>query len=377
MDPKDRTSTGGRVLIVSASMGAGHESVARELARRLQRDGHQTEVVDFLDAFPWRLGQGLRRMYQLQLQYAPWSYEATYKMWMRATPLVAFVTFPMTWLTRRRLLEWIERFQADAVVATYVVAPLVLGRARRLRLLAVPAAVVVTDFAVHQLWTHPGMDLTVCVSPASAQLARRYTRHTAAFGPLVADRFFAAPDRASARAALGLPAQGALALMVSGAWGAGDVADSVAEVAATGRVTPIVVCGNNKELYERLVGRPGMHVYGWTDQMPALMAACDVVIENAGGQSCMEAFAVGRPVVTYRPIPGHGKHNASVMAQVGVNQVAHGPAELDAALARALGEPGQASAAAARRLFDGDAAGAIGALVRPGGASVAPAERSA
>jgi UDP-N-acetylglucosamine:LPS N-acetylglucosamine transferase len=297
-------------------------------------------------------------------------------MWMRATPLVAFVTFPMSWLTRRRLLEWIAEAKADAVVATYVVAPLVLGRARRRRLLEIPAAVVVTDFAVHQLWTHPGMDLTVCVSPASVELARRYTRQVASFGPMVTERFFDPPDRASARAQLGLPAQGALALMVSGAWGAGDVVSSVAEVVATGRVTPVVVCGNNKELHDRLAGRPGMHVYGWTDQMPALMAACDVVIENAGGQSCMEAFAAGRPVVTYRPIPGHGKHNAAVMQQVGVTQLADTPAELDAALVRALGEEGAGAAAAARKLFEGDAAGAIGGLVRAGRAAPRP-ERSA
>src|SRR5581483_348684 len=128
VDPKDRSSSGGRVLVVSASMGAGHESVARELARRLERDGHEAVVVDFLDAFPAGLGAGLRRMYQLQLQYAPWSYEATYKMWMRATPLVAFVTFPMSWLTHRRLLAWIVEHEDDAIVAPYVVAPLELGR---------------------------------------------------------------------------------------------------------------------------------------------------------------------------------------------------------------------------------------------------------
>jgi UDP-N-acetylglucosamine:LPS N-acetylglucosamine transferase len=344
-------------------MAAGHETVARELACRLRRDGHQTQIVDYLDALPGRLGPALRRFYQLQLQYAPWSYEATYRMWMRATPLVAFVTLPMSRLSFRRMLAWIAEYQADLVVATYVVAPLVLGRARRRKKLGIPAAVVVTDFAVHQLWSDSGLDLTVCISPASARMAGQYTDRAVAYGPMVNERFFTAPDQATAREKLGLPAAGALALMVSGSWGAGSVEDSVAEVRATGRVTPVVVCGNNKALYERLVGRPGIHVYGWTDQMPTLMAACDVVIENAGGQSCMEAFAVGRPVVTYRPIPGHGKHNAVMMAQVGVNQLALTPPELDAALERALGEPGRASAAAARRLFTGDAAAAIGALV--------------
>ncbi|HEX3611907.1 MAG TPA: hypothetical protein VHU88_09500 [Sporichthyaceae bacterium] len=366
MAPKDRSSSTGRVLIVSASMGAGHETVARELAHRLRRDGHEARIVDFLDALPGRLGPALRRFYQLQLQYAPWSYEATYRMWMRATPLVALVTLPMSWLSRRRMLAWIADYQADLVVATYVVAPLVLGRARRRKQLAIPAAVVVTDFAVHQLWADSGLDLTSCNGPASARMAGQYTDRAVAYGPMVNERFFSAPDQAAARAELGLPADGALALMVSGSWGAGSVEDSVAEVAGTGRVTPVVVCGNNKALYDRLRGRPGMYVYGWTDQMPTLIAACDVVVENAGGQMCMESFAVGRPVVTYRPIPGHGKHNATMMSEVGVTQLAQTPEELAVALDRALGPQGDEAVAMGSKLFAGDAAEAIAALIGAG-----------
>ncbi|MEE3921714.1 hypothetical protein V2I01_36055 [Micromonospora sp. BRA006-A] len=40
--------------------------------------------------------------------------------------------------------------------------------------------------------------------------------------------------------------------------------------------------------------------------MPALMRAVDVMVENAGGLTCQEALAAGLPVVTYRPIAGHG-----------------------------------------------------------------------
>ena len=38
--------------------------------------------------------------------------------------------------------------------------------------------------------------------------------------------------------------------------------------------------------------------------MPRLMAACDVMVENAGGLTANEAFAVGLPVVTFLPIAG-------------------------------------------------------------------------
>jgi UDP-N-acetylglucosamine:LPS N-acetylglucosamine transferase len=154
-----------------------------------------------------------------------------------------------------------------------------------------------------------------------------------------------------------------LALIVSGAWGAGEVERAVADVAATGRATPVVVCGRNKVLQDRIAARGDAHVFGWTDQMVKLMAACDVVIENAGGLSCMEALAVGRPVVTYRPIPGHGKHNAEVMQSAGVTQLALTGPELAAALERALDSAGRVAATVGVRLFDNDPAPAIAELI--------------
>ena len=43
-----------RVLVISASMGAGHDGAARELAARLRAAGHHAEVRDFLDSGPLR-----------------------------------------------------------------------------------------------------------------------------------------------------------------------------------------------------------------------------------------------------------------------------------------------------------------------------------
>ena len=36
-------------------------------------------------------------------------------------------------------------------------------------------------------------------------------------------------------------------------------------------------------------------VLGWTDDMAGLMAACDVMVENAGGLTSLEAMAAGLP----------------------------------------------------------------------------------
>jgi processive 1,2-diacylglycerol beta-glucosyltransferase len=118
------------------------------------------------------------------------------------------------------------------------------------------------------------------------------------------------------------------------------------------------VCGRNDRLRRRLSSRGSGWVFGWTDQMATLMAAADVLVENAGGLTCMEAFAAGLPVVSYRPIAGHGKGNAKDMEAAGVAALAH-PAALREALDATLGPDGARRRAAGRAMFAGDAAADI------------------
>ena len=180
-------------------------------------------------------------------------------------------------------------------------------------------ATFVTDFAVHPLWTHPGVDLHMCVHPQSAEAAAaRSGRAATAPGPMVPERFHAdLPDRDTARQALGFDSNERLVLVVAGAWGIGDVNKTFETIIGSGCYTPLVVCGNNEQLRKKLQARDGGHVLGWTDEMPTLMAAADALVQNAGGLTCMEAFASWLPVVSFEPIAGHGKDNAEQMAEAG------------------------------------------------------------
>ena len=101
------------------------------------------------------------------------------------------------------------------------------------------------------------------------------------------------------------------------------------------------------------------------------MAAADVLVENAGGLTCMEAFAAGLPVVSYRPIAGHGKGNARDMEAAGVAALAH-PADLGAVLEATLGLDGQRRRREGLAMFAGDAAQDI---VQLGAAAMADGAR--
>ena len=323
-----------RVLIVSASMGAGHDGAARELARRLEARGHTTKIVDFLDMPPLGIGSFVKWSYQLQLRLAPWSYEFLYRLWYVVPflwgPLVAFDT----WVTRRAFQRAVAELDPDVVVTTYSLSALVLGRMRKKGWLRVPAATYLTDFAAHPLWVHPSIDLHIAVSPIAAETAAQRTGTPArAPGPLVNERFRTErPDRRIARRALGLADDERAVLVVAGSWGVGEVVSTVERISANGRYHPITVCGRDEELKARLEERGLGTVIGWTSEMPSLMAAADVLVENAGGLTCMEAFAAGLPVVTFQPIPGHGKDNAETMARAGVNRYAEDTDALYAAI---------------------------------------------
>jgi UDP-N-acetylglucosamine:LPS N-acetylglucosamine transferase len=153
-----------------------------------------------------------------------------------------------------------------------------------------------------------------------------------------------------------LPA-GPVALVVAGSWGVGEVAEAATEIAATGLATPVTLCGRNEALRERLT-RAGIGVpLGWVADMPALIRASDLVVQNAGGLTSLEAMAAGVPVITYRCLPGHGTTNAAALDEAGLASWVREPAGLAPALHGVLaGRLGADQRAAIAELFAAPAA---------------------
>lgn len=377
-----------RVLIVSATVGAGDQGNALELARRLRRQGHTVEVRDFLDAAPFGLGRALSKSYEAELRHAPWSYELTFSIWYKMPFLLPPLAALLSVFTRRPLLRWVSQARADVVVSTYPVATQVLGhlrsrakrRWRKRSALHVPLASFVTDFGYHPFWAHRGTDLNLAVHPATASSVQRRTgKPSIPCEPLVPPRFeLSRARRQQQRALLGLGTDELGVLISSGSWGVGDVRETFELLANHPGLVPVIVCGRNTALREQLeelahAKRLRAVVLGWTDDMAGLMAACDVLVENAGGLTSYEAMRAGLPLVSFRPLPGHGRRSADAMARAGVSLlVKDGQALLQRVVE--VGRPGparQAQLGHAAGLFSHDAAievaqlGALGAPPLP------------
>jgi len=304
-----------RVTIVSASVGAGHDGAAAELARRLRGIGYHVDVHDFLDMLPGRLGRSLSAAYLWQLQFVPRSWEILLKMLQWCRPLATLVSLSCR-LASRKMRQAIGP-HVDLVVSTYPLASQALAGMKRRGELQAPVVTYLCDLSVHRLWVAKDTDLHMAVHEVSARQARRLgARRVAVTGPAVAPNFRPATsheERVLARVELGLPASGRLVLVFGGSWGVGDIERTAADIAETGIATPVVLCGTNDALRSRLAESGVGVALGWVRDMAVAMRACDAVVQNAGGLSSLEALATGLPVITYRCLAGHGRTNAAAL----------------------------------------------------------------
>jgi UDP-N-acetylglucosamine:LPS N-acetylglucosamine transferase len=321
---------GPSVLIVSGSVGAGHDGVARELAARLTEAGASVVVRDYLDAVSRPVTLLLRDFYTATVALAPTAFDILFRRFERRG-LSWRIEQAVCGLAKPTILAWAHEARADVVVATYPPAAQTLGALRAEGRLTVPAMTYLTDPAAHISWLHPGVDRHLAVTAATAEhAAAHYGVTLDVAGPLVPARFARRlhPDEVAAlRRELRPDADRPLALVATGSLGLGDVLETTGDVAAAG-FTAVVLCGRNESLRRRLAGRRGVVALGWRPDVDRLMQACDVLVQNAGGLSFTESLVAGLPAVTYRPIPGHGRANAQVLDGAGLAPWARTPTEL-------------------------------------------------
>ncbi len=328
------------VSIVSGSFGAGHDAAAREIRACLAEHGIRADIHDIVDLLPPGLGRALKAVYLRQLRSVPASWG-----WLlrrldgtgeggpsRLTRLIATVTAAAS----RRIIDDVAR-GADAIVSTHPLASQSLGQLRLRGLVTQPVFTYLTDLSVHRLWVHNGVSAHLALHDVAAVDARDHgARIVHVVRPAVARSLReVAPihaGRAMLRVRFGLPATGRLCLITGGSEGVGELAETAADVAACSDLHPVVLCGHNDHLRRRLEHRADVTALGWVCDMPSLFAAVDVVVQNAGGSTSLEALAAGLPVVSYRCIPGHGETNAAALDRAGLAPWVRRPADLCEAL---------------------------------------------
>jgi processive 1,2-diacylglycerol beta-glucosyltransferase len=325
-----------RVLILSANVGEGHAAAARALSEQLEAgpDDVEVTVIDGLRGMGPVLRYVVEDGYRTQLRFMPWSYSFYYWL-LEHVAAIRFVT--RTLLCRlggRRLRRKIEEHAPDVIVSTYPAVTVVLGRLRRLGIVKCLTVATITDMTGLFFWAQRGIDMHLVMYDASLAPVERIagTGSVQLVRPLIAAAFLEPRARDAAREELGFAPDGKVIVVSGGGWGVGDLAGAVGELSQIPDATLVCLAGKNdlirEKLGSRFAGNPAVRVLGFTDKMPALLAAADVLVHSTGGVTCLEAMARGCPVVSYGLPVGHAKINTQAMADLELVRLANSTAEL-------------------------------------------------
>jgi processive 1,2-diacylglycerol beta-glucosyltransferase len=219
-----------------------------------------------------------------------------------------------------RLRAHLDAQPADLAISVFSTAASAVSRLAD-RYPGMTHIVFCSDVTPHRLWIHRNVDLYLVTSQTARAAVLRFQPDARVLVvPIpVREGFYAPPTQEEARASLGIAGYARCVLLMSGAWGLGPLADAASALAAAG-VQVLAVAGRNARLEARLRAaarhQPGLHVFGFTERIPALMAAADLVVTSSG-DTCSEARLVGRPLLLLDVVQGHGRDNLQHELELG------------------------------------------------------------
>jgi UDP-N-acetylglucosamine:LPS N-acetylglucosamine transferase len=360
--PTHRVPGPRRVLILSADVGEGHAAAARALAEQIEDSPEQAEVtiIDGLAAMGRVLRPVVEDGYRVQLRLMPWTYTLVYWLLEHVGPIRWLARRLLYLLGSRPLARRLAEYDPDVIVSTYPAVTVVLARLRRTKVVHCPTVATITDLTGLFFWAQPGIDMHLVMYGESMPSVERIAGQGSVrlVRPLISADFLGPRCPLQARRALGLPEEGRMVVVSGGGWGVGDIEGAVRELRGLEEVSSIVcLAGRNEELEERLKSafaeEPDVRVLGFTDKMPQLLAAADVLVHSTGGVTCLEAKAAGTPVVSYGLPVGHARLNTRAMATLDLLRLANNTDELREHVQASFAEAGAAESAPTRRPAEG------------------------
>ena len=307
-------------LLVSGSIGMGHDVLAGGCATVLRGQGWSTATADAMRMLDRGGGAAGEATFRTMLG-VPGLYDAVHFGALRTGNRLALAASS---LARRRLVpslrEYLEQCPTDLVISVFATGAAAVSTLAP-EFPAMAHVVFCTDATPHRLWVQRDVDMYLVTSEVAELAVLRFEpdARVQIVPPPVRPAFHQPLSQPRARAWLGIPPGERCVLVMSGAWGLGPVAAAAAALADAG-LQVLAVAGRNERLARKLAAlasvQPAVHAFGFTDRVADLMSAADLVITSSG-DTCTEARTVGRPLLLLDVVQGHGRDNLQHELELG------------------------------------------------------------
>ncbi len=318
-----------RIVVLSASVGAGHVRAAQALQAAFNAGGFPGEArhLDVLTttnaAFRTLYSKGYLELVNKAPTFLGWLYDRTDVPWKSHRLQDAFEKLNLVSFVRL-----LSDLRPNWALCTHFLPAGIIQWLRQEHGILLPQAVVVTDFDAHAFWFFQHVEhYFVAREEARIYLERGgVPSERISVTGIPIDPVFATPkDKGAMRRKHGMAEDLPTLLLSVGGFGLDIAAQILGSLLAMRRPVQVVaVAGKSADVRARLervaAGAPPshrIHVLGFTTEMDELMAAADLLIGKAGGLTSSEGLARDLPLVIVNPIPGQEERNSDHLLEAG------------------------------------------------------------
>jgi processive 1,2-diacylglycerol beta-glucosyltransferase len=320
-----------RILVLSASVGAGHLRAAQavELALREVLPDATVRNLDVLEMTNAAFRRLYGKAYLDLVNKAPHVLGYFYDLLdqpRRPKSRRDRLRLAVEKLNLRTFIRFLRDDPWDLVINTHFLPAEIIASLRRAERLTTPQVTVTTDFETHRLWVNQPCEHYFTATQEGALYLHSWgvpAGDTTVTGIPVHPVFAKPKDRDACLKKHGLLGDRAVVLQLAGGFGVGPIVKLHQALRDVARPTELVViAGRNEKVRAELEALPPsprhrVKVLGFTTEIDELMAVADLVVSKPGGLTTSETLARGAVMVIVNPIPGQESRNSDYLLENG------------------------------------------------------------
>lgn len=320
------------VLILTATIGHGHNAVAKSLENQFSKMNINCRVVDMYETVSPALKSIVSYGYLLSIQSVVHArtvgvkyYNAMEKLY-KPSKNKGISSLPTKTIAKELKKEF-DLFSPDVIICTQVYCAHALNLMKHRGLISCPVIGIITDFTVQAHWA--GTKYIDYISVPTDKLSYQLKHKNISMDRIIATgipinpSFAVTTDKSQAKKELGLDPNLPTLFVMGGSMGYGNMDKTIKSIDALPlSFQTVVVCGNNKSMFEKLSSiktSKKLHVFGYCNKISLLMDASDVMITKPGGISTSEGLAKKLPMILVNAIPGMEDHNGEFLSNHGIS----------------------------------------------------------
>lgn len=320
-----------KVLILSATIGHGHNTCAKSISKTFTNYGCNTKVIDMYGEISLYLKNIISKSYTTSINlvnnpYTRFLGTLTYASMEKNYKKDKSKELAIYNKLCKQILNVILREKPDIIICTQVNCLQVVNELKKQKLIDIATFGILTDFTVQTIWSNTEyIDYIVTPHPSLTHKLVQLGINEEKILPIgipIDEKFNKEYDKEKCREFLKINKYKKTILLTGGSMGYGDLDKYIKELDKLDiPFQMLVVCGNNKKLYNKLIKlktKKLIKVYGYTKYIDIMMSASDVIITKPGGISISESLAKKLAIIVNNPIPGMEDRNKEFLLNHGM-----------------------------------------------------------